>query len=67
MVGEIKTSIKKFENMLYEKHGVTEKSPHYENTMGEYGPEVIKLWLYYLDGKHVGTYNRGSKIAYLIE
>lgn len=60
-------TIKKFEKMLYEKHGVTDKSEHFENSCGEYGPEVIKLWLYHFKGKHVGTYNRKKRVAFLIE
>jgi len=66
MANEIKTTIKKFEEMLYEKYGVTEKSEHFENSWKDSRPTVVKLWLYYSDGKHVGTYNRKEKVAFLI-
>jgi len=63
---EIRTTIKKFEATLYEKYGVTDKSEHVENGWEDNGPVIIKLWLYHVNGKHVGTYNRKSKIAFLI-
>lgn len=63
---EIKTTIKKFEDMLYDKYGVTDKSEHIENSWGDSGPIIIKLWLYHVNGKHVGTYNRKSRIAFFI-
>jgi hypothetical protein len=66
MADGIKTTIKKFENTLYTKHGVTDKSEHFENGWGDNGPEVKKLWLYHFKGKHVGTYNRKERVAFLI-
>ena len=33
MADGIKTTIKKFEKMLYEKHGVTEKAEHFEGVL----------------------------------
>ena len=66
-MAEIRTTAKRFENILYEKYGVTEKSKHFENSWGENGPMVVKLWLYHFNGNHVGTYNRNSKVAYLID
>ena len=60
-------TIKKFEEMLYEKHGQLGKSEHFENGLGSDGnPEVTKLWLYYANDKHVGTYNRKSRVVNFI-
>jgi hypothetical protein len=67
MAAGIKTTVKKFEQMLFEKHGVTEKSEHIENGWGDGGPMITKLWLYHINGKHVGTYNRKARVANLIE
>lgn len=61
-----KTTIKKFENTLFQKYGVTEKHEHFENGWGDDGPMVTKLWLYYFNDKHVGTYNRKERVAFLI-
>jgi hypothetical protein len=67
MADEIKTTIKKFEKMLCEKHTGVEKHEHFENGLGADGePEVTKLWLYYSNDKHIGTYNRKERVAFLI-
>jgi hypothetical protein len=64
---QMKMTIKKFEQMLYDKHGKLGKADHSENGWGVGGPMVTKLWLYYANGKHVGTYNRKSKIVNFID
>jgi len=68
MADAITITVKKFEEQLYEKHGVTEKSEHCENGWDEdEGPIVTKLWLYHVNGVHVGTYSRKARVAFFIE
>lgn len=66
MANEIKITIKKFEKKLFEKYGEIEKNEHFENSWKDGGPTVIKLWLYYSNGKHVGTYSRKARVAFFI-
>jgi hypothetical protein len=63
----MKVTIKKFEQMLFEKHGQLEKADHFENNYSGDEPTVVKLWLYYVNGKHVGTYNRKARVANFID
>ena len=70
MAKEMKMTIKKFEIKLCEKHtdGTVNKTEHFENGWDDSkgGPCVTKLWLYHLNGKHIGTYDRSSRTCWFI-
>lgn len=59
-----KSNLADHELALYEKFGestIFNKISQDERNYETHTP--IKLWLYYLDGKHIGTYNRTNKTA----
>lgn len=69
MADQIKTTIKKFERTICTKHAPIrlEKREHFDNGLDKNGdPAVTKLWLYYANGKHVGTYNRSERYGVII-
>jgi hypothetical protein len=55
-------TIKAFENLLFDKCGQLGRASHTENGYDE--PDK-KLYLYYANGKHVGTFNRTDKKSFV--
>ena len=70
MPKSMKRTIKTFERLLCNKHteGTIKKTEHFENGWDEDNncPKVTKLWLYHLNSKHVGTYDRNSRTCWFI-